>query len=45
MIVEPKRKSHEDDRERMERELREEELDNALENTFPASDPVSMEQP
>jgi hypothetical protein len=45
MIVEPKRKSHENDCERRERELREEELDNALENTFPASDPVSMEQP
>jgi hypothetical protein len=47
MIVEPKHKPHQDDcdhnnRERMHQE---EALDEALENTFPASDPVSVEQP
>ena len=45
MIIEPKRKPHEDDRARTEREHQEEELDEALKNTFPASDPVSIEQP
>jgi hypothetical protein len=47
MIVEPKRKLHEEDSEHKKRErLRQEEaLDEALENTFPASDPVSVEQP
>jgi len=45
MIIEPKRKPHEDDRDRSEREYQEEQLDEALENTFPASDPISIEQP
>jgi hypothetical protein len=46
MIAAPKRKPPQDD-ERDERERRhlEQALDEALENTFPASDPVSMEQP
>jgi len=33
------------DPEEKERRLLEEALDEALENTFPASDPVAMEQP
>jgi hypothetical protein len=33
------------DREESERRLQEEALDEALKNTFPASDPVAMEQP
>src|SRR5438128_1687518 len=45
MILTPKRKPHDDDRDRTEREQQEEELDEALKNTFPASDPVSIEQP
>ena len=45
MIIEPKRKPHKDDGARTEREHQEEELDEALKNTFPASDPVSIEQP
>ena len=47
MLVEPKRKPHQDDDDRDKRERRhqEEALDDALENTFPASDPVSIEQP
>jgi hypothetical protein len=32
-------------RERARRQHREEALDDALKNTFPASDPVSIEQP
>jgi hypothetical protein len=47
MIPEPKPKRQQDDREREERERarQEEQLDEALKNTFPASDPVSAEQP
>ena len=45
MMSEPKRKLEEDDLDREERERLEEELDEALKDTFPASDPVSLEQP
>ena len=47
MIPEPKLKRQQEDREREERERtrQEEQLDDALKNTFPASDPVSAEQP
>jgi hypothetical protein len=47
MIAEPKRKPHQDDNDRDKRERRHQEkaLDEALKNTFPASDPVSVEQP
>jgi hypothetical protein len=47
MIVEPKHKPHQDDcdREASERMRQERALDEALANTFPASDPVSVEQP
>jgi hypothetical protein len=47
MIAEPKRKPHQDDDDRDNRERKHQEkgLDEALKNTFPASDPVSAEQP
>ena len=47
MVAEPKRNPRRDDADRIESERRrqEEALDEALENTFPASDPVSIEQP
>jgi hypothetical protein len=47
MIADPKRKSLRNDAERdtRERARREEALDDALKNTFPASDPVSVVQP
>jgi hypothetical protein len=57
MTIESKRKARPDNRDRDDREcmrreklererLRQEEaLDEALKNTFPASDPVSVEQP
>jgi hypothetical protein len=57
MTIESKRKPRQDERDRDERErMRQEEvehertrqedaLDEALKNTFPASDPVSAEQP
>jgi hypothetical protein len=47
VIAEVKRKPHRDDRARDERERRHQEnaLDEALKDTFPASDPVSVEQP
>jgi hypothetical protein len=47
VIAEVKRKPHQDDRVRDERERRHQEnaLDEALKDTFPASDPVSVEQP
>jgi len=47
MQADPKRKSHRDnhDRAARARRHREEALDDALKNTFPASDPVSIEQP
>ena len=45
MIADPKRKPHQDDGDSDKRKRQEEALDEALENTFPASDPVSVEQP
>ncbi len=47
MITKPKQDVPQDDRARgkRERRRREEALDEALKNTFPASDPVSVEQP
>ena len=47
MLVEPKHKAHQDDDDgaKRERMRQEEALDEALANTFPASDPVSIEQP
>jgi hypothetical protein len=48
MNTNPKRKPHQGNRVRAERARRqhqEEALDEALKNTFPASDPISIEQP
>ena len=47
MSADPKRKNHPDNYDAAERARahREEALDDALKNTFPASDPVSIEQP
>jgi hypothetical protein len=45
MIADPKHKSHQDDGHCDKRSRQEEALDDALKNTFPASDPVSVEQP
>jgi len=47
MNADPKRKVRQRDRTLAERERQRQEqaLDDALENTFPASDPVSIEQP
>ena len=45
MMADPKRKSHQDDGDSDERSGQEDALDEALKNTFPASDPVSVEQP
>jgi len=47
MTSDPKRKPHQDegDSDRRRRREEEEALDEALKNTFPASDPVSIEQP
>ena len=47
MNADPKRKTHKGDDERAKRarQHQEEALDDALKNTFPASDPVSIEQP
>ena len=45
MIADPKRKPHQDDGDSDKRRRQEEALDEALENTFPASDPVSAAQP
>jgi hypothetical protein len=41
----PKRKPVKHDLDRLARRHQEEELDDALSNTFPASDPVSIVQP
>jgi hypothetical protein len=41
----PKPKTGKDDREKLARMHQEEALDDALRNTVPASDPVSIEQP
>jgi hypothetical protein len=47
MIAKPKHKSHEGDKDpgKRERARHDKALDEALKNTFPASDPVSVEQP
>ena len=47
MIAEPKHEAPRDDtvRGKRERKRHEKALDEALKNTFPASDPVSVEQP
>jgi hypothetical protein len=47
MSANPKRKSRQDeyDRSKRARARQEEALDDALKNTFPASDPISIEQP
>jgi hypothetical protein len=47
MVAQPKRDAHRDEtvRGRRERKRHEKALDEALKNTFPASDPVSVEQP
>jgi hypothetical protein len=45
MIVDPKRKPRQDDDDSDKRRRQEDALDEALKNTFPASDPVSVEQP
>jgi hypothetical protein len=47
MIARPKYKHHKDENDRGDREhrRREKALDEALQNTFPASDPISVEQP
>jgi len=45
MIADPKRVPDRDERDNDERRRREEALDEALKDTFPASDPVSVEQP
>ena len=44
IFAEPKRKPHQNDSAR-ERRHQENALDEALKDTFPASDPVSFEQP
>jgi hypothetical protein len=45
MIPDPKRKPYQDESDSDKRRPQEEALDEALKNTFPASDPVSVEQP
>jgi hypothetical protein len=45
MIAELRRKTRPDDDDRDQREQLERALDEALADTFPASDPVSAEQP
>jgi hypothetical protein len=47
MNADSKRKLHKAEYDRSERSRRDQEeaLDDALKNTFPASDPISMEQP
>jgi hypothetical protein len=45
MIADPKRKPYRDDGDSDKPRRLEEALDEALKNTFPASDPVSAEQP
>ena len=45
VIADPKRVPDRDERDNDERRRREEALDEALKDTFPASDPVSVEQP
>ena len=45
MIAGPQQQPHGEDRSKRERRRDEKALDEALKNTFPASDPVSVEQP
>ena len=45
MIADPKRNPCQDNGDSDKRSRQEEALDEALKNTFPASDPVSVEQP
>jgi hypothetical protein len=45
MSARPKRKAHQGNSPRDKRRRLETALDDALKNTFPASDPVSIEQP
>jgi hypothetical protein len=45
MIAAPKRKPYQYDGDSDKRRRQEKALDEALKNTFPASDPVSVEQP
>jgi hypothetical protein len=45
MIADSKRNPHQDEGNGDEHRRQEEALDEALKNTFPASDPVSVEQP
>ena len=45
MIAEPQQQPHGKDRSKREHRRDEKALDEALKNTFPASDPVSVEQP
>ena len=45
MIADPKRKPHQDEGDSDKRRRQEEALDEALKNTFPASDSVSVVQP
>jgi hypothetical protein len=45
MTTDPKRKTVQDNGGRDKRRRQEEALDEALKNTFPASDPISVEQP
>ncbi|MGA9895341.1 MAG: hypothetical protein WBQ55_24005 [Xanthobacteraceae bacterium] len=45
MMIDPRRKTLQDDGGRDKRRQQEEALDEALKNTFPASDPVSVVQP
>jgi hypothetical protein len=45
MIANPRREPQQDEGDGDKRLRQEEALDEALKNTFPASDPVSVEQP
>jgi hypothetical protein len=45
MKARQKRKPDDRQRQKLARQRQEEALDDALKNTFPASDPVSIEQP
>jgi len=45
MIADPKPKPHQEEVDSDKRRRQEEALDESLRNTFPASDPVSVEQP
>ena len=45
LVTTKERKSGEEDTDPINRAKQEQALDEALKNTFPASDPISMEQP